>query len=65
MDGACFADKAAPEDLENAISLHQYSPERMGRVGIVGAVHLIHWKAKRILHLVRHLVYCDRDADAV
>ena len=64
MNGACLADKAAPEEFEDAISLHQCSPKGVGRVGVVRAVYLIHRKGNRVVQLVRHLVYCDRNANS-
>ena len=65
MDRARLADKAAAEELEDAIRLHERAPEAMGGGCVISGVDPVLRKADRIRNFVRRLLDRDRNAHAV
>jgi hypothetical protein len=64
MHRARLAEKAAAEQLEDAVDLDERAPEAMDRVGIVAGMAAVVGKAGRVRDLARHVVDGDRDAEA-
>src|SRR6185312_16508432 len=54
VHGACFAEEAAAEELEDAIGLHENAPERVRRTGIIGGMYPVLGEGNRIRHLARY-----------
>ncbi len=63
MDRAHFPHEAGGELLEDAIGLHQDSPECVSRLRVVGSMLGVFQKGNRLLQFHRHGVDFDFDAE--
>src|SRR4029077_2162054 len=54
MYGAALADELAPEPLEHRFDRDENAEERLHRLRVVGAMHLVLVEANRVRHFHRH-----------
>jgi hypothetical protein len=65
MHRARLAEKAAAEQLEHPVGLHQRAPEAVRGLGVVRLMRFVQGEADRVRHLVGPVVDPDRNADSV